>query len=201
MSATPVTFYFDPACPWAWMASRWMLEVESVRDVAVTWRQMSLWALNEDRDLPPQYRDMMTEILPMSRVLAQAITDHGDEVALPLYNALGERIHRQQRQDYDAITAEALAEVGLSEDLLAAGSKDALDQDLRARRDAVIELVGPDVGTPTIEVEGSAFFGPVVTPAPTGEAAGRLFDGCVLVAGTDGFFELKRTRDRDPIID
>lgn len=194
-------FYFDPACPWAWMASRWMMEVEQVREVDVVWRQMSLWALNEGRDLPTEYREMMTAILPMSRVLARAVAEHGDEVAKPLYDALGTRIHRERRRDYDVVTAEALTEVGLPESLLEAREDADLDDVLRARRDAVVELVGDDVGTPTIAVDGTAFFGPVVTPAPTGEEAGRLWDGCVLVAGVDGFFELKRSRDRDPIID
>lgn len=200
-SRSTADFYFDPACPWAWMTSRWMMQVQQVREVDVRWHQMSLWALNEERDIPAEYREMMHAIQPMSRVLRRAIDEHGDEVAKPLYDALGERIHRQGRKDYDAVTAEALAEVGLPESLLQAGQDESLDDALRARKDAVVKLVGDDVGTPTIAVDGVAFFGPVVTPAPTGEEAGRLWDGCVLVAGVDGFFELKRSRDRDPIID
>ena len=199
MTAEPVHFYFDPACPWAWMASRWIMEVEQVRDIDVTWRQMSLWALNEDKDIPEEYREVQERIHPMSRVLARAIAEHGDEVAKPLYDALGERIHHQERKDLDAVTAEALAEVGLPAELMAAGDDASLDEVLREKKQRVTELVGDEVGTPTITVAGSSFFGPVVSPAPQGEAAGRLWDGCVLVAGTDGFFELKRTRDRDPI--
>lgn len=194
-------FFFDPACPWAWMASRWMMEVEQVRDIDVTWRQMSLWALNEDKDIPEDYRAFQERIHGMSRVLVRAIEAHGDEVAKPLYDALGGRIHRDGRKDFDAIIVEALAETGLPAGLADAAGDEAADDLLRARRDTVVELVGDDVGTPTIAVDGVAFFGPVVSPAPKGEEAGRLWDGCVLVAGTDGFFELKRSRDRDPIID
>ena len=199
MTAEPVDFYFDPACPWAWMASRWIMEVEKVRDISVSWRQMSLWALNEDKDIDEGYRDFQNRILGMSRVLAKAIAEHGDEVAKPLYDALGERIHHQRRQDFDVIVTEALAEAGLPAELAESRDDAALDEVLRAKKRAVTDLVGDEVGTPTITVAGSSFFGPVVSPAPQGEAAGRLWDGCVLVAGTDGFFELKRTRDRDPI--
>lgn len=199
MTAEPVDFYFDPACPWAWMASRWIMEVEQVRDIDVTWRQMSLWALNEDKDIPEGYREFQERIHPMSRVLAQAIAEHGDDVAKPLYDALGERIHHQDRKDFDTVTSEALAEVGLPAELMDAREDASLDDVLREKKQRVTELVGDEVGTPTITVAGSSFFGPVVSPAPQGEAAGRLWDGCVLVAGTDGFFELKRTRDRDPI--
>ncbi len=194
-------FFFDPACPWAWMASRWMMEVEQVRDVDVTWRQMSLWALNEDKDIDPGYREFQERIHGMSRVLVRAVEAHGDEVAKPLYDALGTRIHHQGRKDYDTVTAEALAEVGLPDSLLEALTDESADELLRERKRTVVELVGDEVGTPTIAVDGVAFFGPVVSPAPKGEAAGRLWDGCVLVAGTDGFFELKRTRTRDPIFD
>lgn len=199
MTAEPVDFYFDPACPWAWMASRWIMEVEKVRDITVSWRQMSLWALNEDKDIDEGYRDFQNRIHGMSRVLAKAIAEHGDEVAKPLYDALGERIHHQRRQDFDVIVTEALAEAGLPAELAESRDDAALDEVLRAKKRAVTDLVGDEVGTPTITVAGSSFFGPVVSPAPQGEAAGRLWDGCVLVAGTDGFFELKRTRDRDPI--
>ena len=199
MTAEPVDFYFDPACPWAWMASRWIMEVDKVRDISVSWRQMSLWALNEDKDIDEGYRDFQNRIHGMSRVLAKAIAEHGDEVAKPLYDALGERIHHQRRQDFDVIVTEALAEAGLPAELAESRDDAALDEVLRAKKRAVTDLVGDEVGTPTITVAGSSFFGPVVSPSPQGEAAGRLWDGCVLVAGTDGFFELKRTRDRDPI--
>ena len=134
------------------------------------------------------------------RVVIAARRAHGDGVVKPLYDAIGTRIHLQQRQDDDILT-EALAEVGLPTELAAAATSTDYDDELRASHARAIDLVGTDVGTPVIAVDGVAFFGPVVSPAPTGEAAGRLWDGCVLVAGTDGFFELKRTRTRSPIFD
>jgi 2-hydroxychromene-2-carboxylate isomerase len=197
----PAEFWFDPACPWAWMTSRWMLEVEQVRDVKTTWHVMSLSVLNEERQ---EHDAGWHRRLGIVRVLIAAEQAHGNEVLLPLYTALGERIHVQGRgttgTDGDVL-AEALAEVGLPATLLEAADSDKYDDALRKSHNAGIELVGMEVGTPVIAVEGVAFFGPVVTPAPKGEAAGKLWDGVRLVAGTDGFFELKRTRDRSPSFD
>ncbi|EKA61642.1 mycothiol-dependent nitroreductase Rv2466c family protein [Janibacter hoylei] len=196
-----VEMWFDPLCPWAWMTSRWLMEVEEVRDVSVTWSQMSLSVLNEGRDLPDEYREMMDRGWAPVRVIAAARKAHGDEVTKPLYDAIGTRLHLGGERDFVAATAAALAEVGLPAELIEAADTDEHDAFLRESHDRAIALVGDDVGTPVISVEGVAFFGPVVSPAPKGEAAGRLFDGCVLVAGTDGFFELKRSRTRDPIFD
>ena len=201
MTTTPVEMWFDPLCPWAWMTSRWLMEVEQVRDIEVTWSQMSLSVLNEGRDLPEEYREMMDRGWAPVRVIAAARTAHGDEVTKPLYDAIGTAIHLGGEQDYRVATAAGLAEVGLPAELIEAADTDEHDAFLRESHDRAIDLVGDDVGTPVISVEGIAFFGPVVSPAPKGEAAGRLFDGCVLVAGTDGFFELKRSRTRDPIFD
>jgi hypothetical protein len=193
--------WFDPLCPWAWMTSRWLMEVEQVRDIEVTWSQMSLSVLNDGRDLPEEYLDLMERGWTPVRVIAAARKAHGDEVTKPLYDAIGTRIHLGGEKDFRAVTEAALAEVGLPAELIEAADTDAHDAFLRESHDRAIELVGDDVGTPVISVEDVAFFGPVVSPAPKGEAAGRLFDGCVLVAGTDGFFELKRSRTRDPIFD
>lgn len=196
-----VEMWFDPLCPWAWMTSRWLMEVESVRDIEVTWSQMSLSVLNEGRDLPEDYREMMDRGWTPVRVIAAARKAHGDEVTKPLYDAIGTRLHLEQEKDFRAATSAALAEVGLPPELIEAADTDEHDAFLRESHDRAIGLVGDDVGTPVISVGDVAFFGPVVSPAPKGEAAGRLFDGCVLVAGTEGFFELKRTRTRDPIFD
>ena len=192
-------FWFDPACPWAWMTSRWMLEVEQVRDVKTTWHVMSLAVLNEDRR---EHDADWERLLGRVRVLIAAEQAHGNEVLLPLYTALGRRIHKEGRGGKDdAVLAEALEEVGLPASLLEAAGSDEYDDALRKSHHAGMDLVGMDVGTPVIAVEGTAFFGPVVTPAPKGEAAGKLWDGVRLVAGTEGFFEIKRTRDRGPIFD
>lgn len=194
-------FWFDPLCPWAWMTSRWMMEVERVRPVDVTWSVMSLSVLNEGRDLPADYLEMLERGWGPVRVIIAAARDHGPQVVKALYDAMGERIHHRGESDYAAVVREALAEVGLPAELAEVADGDSVDTELRASHARAIDLVGDEVGTPVVAVNGVAFFGPVVSPAPTGEAAGRLWDGCVLVAGTDGFFELKRTRRVGPIFD
>ena len=199
-SRASAEFWFDPLCPWAWMTSRWMGEVQQVRDVDVTWSVMSLSVLNEGRDLPEQYRDLMDKGWGPVRVVIAARREHGDEIVKPLYDAIGTRIHHHE-QDYDTAVAGALEELGLPAALADAATSDEYDEELRASHERGISLVGDDVGTPVIAVDGVAFFGPVVTPAPKGEAAGRLWDGCVLVAGTPGFYELKRSRTQGPIFD
>ena len=194
-------FWFDPLCPWAWMTSRWMTEVEKVRPVDVTWSQMSLSVLNEGRDLPDEYRELMDRGWGPVRVIAAAARQYGDKVVKPLYDAMGTRIHIEDNKDFDAVIAEALDEVGLDAELARFAGSDEVDDLLRASHQRAIDLVGDDVGTPVVAVNGIAFFGPVVSPAPKGEDAGRLWDGCVLVAGTQGFFELKRSRNVGPIFD
>ncbi len=196
-----VDFWFDPICPWAWMTSRWMGEVEQVRPVDVTWHVMSLAVLNENADLPEDYRRMMDSAWGPVRVVVAAQQLHGDEVVKPLYDAMGTRFHPKGVKDYDQVIAESLAEVGLPAELAAYAHSDEYDAQLRASHEEGISKVGTDVGTPVIAIDDVAFFGPVVTPAPKGEAAAKLWDGCVLVAGTPGFYELKRSRTQGPIFD
>ena len=195
---TPVDFWFDPICPWAWMSSRWLLEVAEVRPIEPSFHVMSLSYLNEDKDLPDEYREMMNSAWGPVRVCIAAAEAHGDDVLLPLYTALGNRFHLEQAEKDRATIESALEEVGLPTSLADAMDSTEYDDLLKKSHHAGMDQVGMEVGTPVISVEGVAFFGPVVTPAPKGEAAGRLWDGVLLVAGTDGFFELKRTRDRDP---
>nr|WP_245735742.1 disulfide bond formation protein DsbA [Pedococcus cremeus] len=183
------------------MTSRWMTEVEKVRPVDVTWSQMSLSVLNEGRDLPEDYRELMDRGWGPVRVIAAAARQYGDKVVKPLYDAMGTRIHVEDNKDFDAVIAAALDEVGLDPELAGFADSDEVDDLLRASHQRAIDLVGDDVGTPVVAVNGIAFFGPVVSPAPKGEDAGRLWDGCVLVAGTQGFFELKRSRTVGPIFD
>lgn len=192
---TPVDFWFDPICPWAWVSSRWLLEAAEVRPITPSFHVMSLAYLNADKDLPDDYREMLSTAWGPVRVCIAAAQAAGDDVLLPLYTALGNLFHLEGRPRDRAALEEALAAVGLPTSLADAMDSTAYDDDLRKSHHAGMDQVGTDVGTPVISVDGMAFFGPVVTPAPRGEAAGRLWDGVLLVAGTPGFYELKRTRD------
>jgi len=199
--STVADLWFDPSCPWAWLASRWLLQVEKVRPVRVRWHVMSLSVLNEGRDLPEQYATLLAQAWGPVRlcIAAAAAARHGDAILQPLYTALGRRRHLQKAEWDTETFAAALTEAGADPDLVAAATSTDWDDALRASHADGIGRVGMDVGTPVIAVGETAFFGPVVTPAPRGEAAGRLWDGVLLVSGTPGFFELKRTRDQDPI--
>ena len=206
----PVTdtadFWFDPLCPWAWITSRWMLEVEQVRDIHTEWHVMSLAILNAGRtELSDEYQARLAKAKGPVRVCIAAEQVKGSDILLPLYTALGTRIHLEQRGrqegEGEAIVAEALEEVGLPASLADAAGSTEFDDALGASHRAGMDPVGDDVGTPVIHYNGKAIFGPVVTPAPKGEAAGRLWDGVLLCTRTEGFFELKRTRDRRPAFD
>ncbi len=199
---TRVDFWFDPICPWAWITSRWILEVEKVRPVEVAWHVMSLAVLNENKeDLPEQYREGMRSAWGPVRVVIAAQQKYGPEVVGPLYTALGTRLHHEKAPRDRATIEAALAEVGLPTDLADAMDSTEYDDAVRASHADGIDRVGYDVGTPVISVNGTSVFGPVVSPIPRGEAAAKLWDGVLLIAGTDGFFELKRSRTRDPIFD
>jgi hypothetical protein len=177
------------------------MEVEKVRPVEVTWSVMSLSVLNEGRDLPADYLAMMDRGWGPVRTIVAAADQYGDKVIKPLYDAMGTRIHLEGEKDYSALLVPALEEVGLDAELARFADLDTFDPALRGSHQRAMDLVGDDVGTPVIAVNGSAFFGPVVSPAPKGEDAGTLWDGCVLVAGIPGFFELKRSRTVGPIFD
>ncbi len=187
-------FWFDPLCPFAWITSRWMLEVEQVRDVQVRWRVMSLYFLNKDRDLNPDYQTRVARGLPIGRVLIAAEQQVGPDVLLPLYTAFGTRIHHEKQEVGRELVEAALAEAGAPAGLVDAMDDASYDDALLASHQEAIDRVGDEVGTPTIAFNGSAFFGPVLTRIPRGEDAGRLWDGTIAVADFDYFFEIKRTR-------
>ncbi|WP_066951544.1 DsbA family protein [Streptomyces lushanensis] len=200
---TPVDFWFDPLCPWAWMTSRWVLEVEKIRDIEVRWHVMSLAVLNEDKDVPEEYREGLAKAWAPVRVVVAAQQKHGDEVVGELYTALGTRIHNRGEGPTREAIAGALDEVGLPADLLDYADTDTYDTELRASHKEGIDKVGQEVGTPVIAVPGAngeqiAFFGPVVTPSPKGEEAAKLWDGTLMVASIPGFYEIKRTRTAGP---
>lgn len=196
-----VDFWFDPVCPWAWMTSRWVDEVATLRGFEPNWHIMSLAILNEGRELPEQYVELMTHAKRMARFVNGVAQDAGVHLVKPLYDALGSRIHHAHRTDYDAIMTEALIELDLDANLLALADSDAHDDTLLASHQSGITLVGEDVGTPIIAVDNVAFFGPVISPAPRGQEALDLWDGVVAVAAYPGFFEIKRTRTVGPIFD
>jgi len=200
-----VQFWFDPVCPWAWITSRWILEVQNVRPVRPDWRIMSLAYLNltqhEGKDLSEDYLERMGRAWGPIRVCAAAAQHSGPDILGPLYTAIGTKFHVEGRREDPTVLPEALAEVGLPASLASAAQSDEFDAEIKRSHHEAFDDVGLDVGTPVIRIRGRAIFGPVITPAPKGEAAGRLWDGLVLVTEADGFFELKRTRDRKPSFD
>jgi 2-hydroxychromene-2-carboxylate isomerase len=189
-------FWFDPLCPFCWLTSRWIIEVEKVRDIDVRWHVMSLAVLNEPEDPPADYVDK--ELWWMPRVAIAAEAKAGDEILGPLYTAMGRRVHGQGNRDFAVVIDETLEELGLPADLADAARTTDFDEQLRASHHAGMDKVGKDVGTPTIHVNGVAFFGPVITRVPVGEEAGKLWDATVTLASFPYFFELKRERTESP---
>jgi 2-hydroxychromene-2-carboxylate isomerase len=195
-AVTPDTadFWFDPLCPFAWITSRWILEVEQVRDVRVRWHAMSLYFLNREKDVSEDYQKRIARGLPVGRVLIATEQQVGNDALLPLYTALGTRIHHEKQEIGRELVEASLAEAGLPADLIEAMDDPSYDDGLFASHRDAMDRVGDDVGTPTIAFNGSAFFGPVLNKIPRGEDAGRLWDGTIAVADFPYFFEIKRAR-------
>jgi len=197
MTKTNADFWFDPMCPFAWISSRWILEVEQVRDISVTWHVMSLAYLNQDKDSPDDYREEPNPAWGPVRVCIAAAQQHGNDVLLPLYTALGTRIHNGEQEMSRELIAAAVEEVGLEPELVDAMDDASYDDAVAKSHHEGMDQVGDDVGTPTIAFEGAAFFGPVLSKIPRDEDAGQLWDGCVAVDKVPYFYELKRSRTGD----
>ncbi|WBL18419.1 DsbA family protein [Citricoccus sp. NR2] len=192
-----VDFWFDPICPFAWITSRWIKEVERVRNITVRWHIMSLSVLNEGRDLDEGYRELMDRAWLPARSVVQVRERHGEDKIGDYYTALGTEIHNNGNKDFESAVANALNELGLDADLLDDARTDALDTELRASHREGISKVGDDVGTPVVAFNDTAFFGPVLTRIPRGETAGKIFDGAVALGSYEYFYELKRSRTTD----
>ncbi len=193
-----VNFWFDPACPWTWITSRWVDEVSELRDLDVTWQPFSLFELNRDRDLPEDYREHINELQNFGRI-ATAVSQTAPEKLGDFYTELGTRIHDNEEEKNDDVIVTALEAVGLDAGLLERAAAGEFDEAAAASTQRALDLVGDDVGVPIIEAAGTAFFGPVMSPAPQGDDAAKAWDGTLALAQTKGFFELKRSRDVGPI--
>ena len=197
MTSSHADFWFDPRCPFAWITSRWILEVEKVRDIEVRWHVMSLAYLNQDKDISDDYRAMLQSAWGPVRVLIAAEQKYGNEVLFPLYNAMGTKIHLEKREIDRSFIEDSLKEANLPVELADAMDDTSLDEAVAKSHHEGMDAVGDDVGTPTIHVNDVAFFGPVITKAPRGEEAGKLWDGVLAVSSYPLFFELKRSRSAD----
>lgn len=192
-----VQFHFDPLCPWAWETSKWMREVQLVRDIDIEWRLFSLKLVNEGNVDP--LADEHTTGTPALRTLALLNRERGNDAVGALYEAIGNRKHEGGQSMTVETLRDALSDSGFESDLLERALDDEMTmKEVRAEHDAAVEQVGC-FGVPTICVpSGRGMFGPVLSPAPTGEAAGELWDHVSWLIDQDGFFELKRERDREP---
>lgn len=198
-----VKFWFDVTCPFAWATSRWIKEVEKVRDIEVEFVPMSLAVLNDGRELPEDYANMMKAAWGPARVFAKVATEQPAKVD-ELYTTLGNKLHGEEQGGkhdygaYDELIKEALAETGLDVSYSDVANTEEVDEQLRAFHNEGINSVGDEVGTPVLKLGDTAFFGPVITRIPTGEEAGEIFDAAFRLAQYPYFFEIKRSRTENP---
>jgi hypothetical protein len=195
---TTVDFWFDPACPWAWLTSRWILEVAKVRPVQPYFRIMSLAVLNEENDVPEEYREFIRRGWQATRLCAAVARDYGQQAVADVYTAYGTRRHgRGQEVDNDFFVG-VIADAGLPAELIDLIDDPSLDPLVRESHEAGMKLVGDDVGTPIISFNGYATFGPIVSRVPQGEQAGVLWDAVELMSTVPYVYEIKKGRTEDP---
>jgi hypothetical protein len=198
---TKAEFWFDPVCPWAFITSRWILEVEKVRDIEISWNIFSLPHLNKNREMPERYKTIFANSWSCARVIKAVENQYGKEKTLPLYTAISTRIHVKKESVSQDLLIDALNEIGVDSKIALEMNNLDWDKEIIESHERGIKLVGNDVGTPIIAINGIGFFGPVISPAPKDEEAGKLWDGVVLSASYPGFFEIKRSRTVGPIFE
>lgn len=202
MATSKVEMWFDTLCPWAWMTSRWLTEVAKVRDISIQWNVMSLFYLNESRShISAEYLANAKNALGPLRIIVAAEKLYGNQVAGDLYTAFGEEIHLNKMKFSPELNAKVLSKFSFPDDLLQSADDSSLDELVLVSHKEGMSRVGEEVGTPIVSIDGVSFFGPVISPAPKGEEAGKLFDGAFAVASYPGFFEMKRTRTVGPIFE
>ena len=199
-----VDFYWDPVCPWCWITSRWMIDVGHQKQIRVNWKLFSLKIINAERDIPEPYKTLHEMGLKALRVAAAVRKSYGNDGLAHIYTLMG-TYHHHDEEDID--TPEDLEKIlqigGYPTRLANAATDPAWDNLIRADMDQALAKVGKDVGVPLIVLDGGdgpGFFGPVCSPAPTGKAAVALWDAIIIAGRTPGFYELKRTRETEPLL-
>ncbi|MFM7525282.1 MAG: DsbA family protein [Actinomycetota bacterium] len=207
-------FFFDPVCPWAYITSRWVTEVQQQRNYDVSWKFISLFMINDERGYgegKQAWRDGHFAGLQALRVASAARTSAGNDAVAAVYTALGKAIHADKRRPESSggmhnLLREVLTEAGLNPDWAKSADDELHDEVIRYETKAALEATGKDVGTPILifnpgSAEQSSFFGPVISKIPRGSDALRLWDAVYTLATTSGMAELKRSLRATPTFD
>ncbi len=180
-----------------------MIDVGQQKNILVNWKLFSLELINKDREVPEDYKILQEIGLKALRVAAAVRREFGNDGVGKIYTAMGACYHHDEGEiDEPETLAEILQSCSLPTGLAAAAENEALDKDIQADMDQAIAKAGTDVGVPQIVLDGGrgpGFFGPVMSPAPTGKAAVMFWDAIIAAGSVPGFFELKRTREAGPI--
>jgi hypothetical protein len=202
---TDVEFYVDPSCPWAWVTAQWIREVAPSRALNVTWRSYCL-EIRDDYGVAPTIPESHRQAAlaghalshRMLRIFEAARARYGESAVDALYVAWGPRFFAR---DVDTILTDCLAACSLDADLVGSADDDKWDTPIMASMEVAYAFGGPKTQTPTIVVRDEpahGFKGPVMAPAPTGDAALRLWDAVQVLSREPGFFEITRPRANPP---